>query len=756
MRLIYCIELIIQTWIRFMINTSFRWVTVIVCSQFLYSSVFATDKPINNAYWWPNQLDLSILRHSEISSNPNNPSERYPEEFQKLDLNALIEDLKRMMTTSQDWWPADYGTYAPFFIRMAWHSAGTYRISDGRGGAEGGMQRFAPLNSWPDNANLDKARRLLWPIKQKYGNKISWSDLMVLSGNVALESMGFKTIGFAGGRIDAWEPEHIDWGQEDKWLASHRIIAKTGQLKKPYAATQMGLIYVNPEGPNGNPDPIAAAKHIRETFSRMAMNDEETVALIAGGHAFGKAHGAANAQKYIGPSPEAAPIEQQGLGWKNNYKSGKGVDTITSGLEGAWSVTPNHWSNSYLQNLYQYEWIKTKSPSGAIQWIPQDKQAEKMVPDAHDPNRRHAPIMFTTDLALKIDPSYRKISERFLKHPEELEQAFAKAWFKLMHRDMGPRSRYLGSLVPKEIFIWQDPVPPADHQLINVDDIKEIKHLIHNTGLTNAELIRTAWSAASIFRQTDMRGGANGARIRLAPQKDWVINEPKELAKVLFKLEEVQNTFNQMTTHTAKLSLADLIVLAGNTGVENAARQGGYEIDIPFIPGRTDATQEMTDIVSFDVLQPHADGFRNYYENSNQDSAEKLLVDKASMLNLSIPEMTVLVGGLRVLNVNYQQSPYGVLTNHPGQLNNDFFVNLLDMSTIWRKSSNSNTYEGIDRKTGQVKWKASSVDLVFGANSELRAVAEFYAQDDMKEKFINDFVHAWTKVMNADRFDIHL
>lgn len=737
-----------------MFNGKLKLLTVLICTPFLSNLAFSSDSPTNNAYWWPNRLDLSVLRHSEDLSNPNDRNQKYADDFKKLDLKAITQDLKKLMITSQDWWPADYGTYAPLFIRMAWHSAGTYRISDGRGGADGGMQRFAPLNSWPDNANLDKARRLLWPIKQKYGNKISWSDLIVLSGNVALESMGFKTIGFAGGRTDAWEPEHIDWGHEDKWLASHREDLKTGELKKPYAATQMGLIYVNPEGPNGNPDPMKAAKQIRETFGRMAMNDEETVALIAGGHAFGKAHGAANAGQYVGPAPEASPIEQQGLGWKNSYKTGKGPDTITSGLEGAWSMTPHQWSNSYLENLYQFDWIQTKSPGGATQWIPKDPKAKMLVPDAHDATKRHAPIMFTTDIALKVDPAYRKISERYLKHPKELEQAFANAWFKLMHRDMGPRSRYLGELAPKQTFIWQDPVPDAMNIQLNKEDIQYLKNQILNTGLSDAEFIRTAWASASIFRKTDMRGGVNGARIRLEPQKNWPVNQPKELSKVITVLESIQNQFVQHSEQKNTISLADLIVLAGNTAIEHSANLAGYSVDVPFIPGRTDASQEMTDVASFSVLQPHADGFRNYYENDNQQTAEELLIERADMLNLTIPEMTVLIGGLRVLDINYNHMPYGVLTHTPGKLTNDFFVNLLDMSITWQKSSNSNIYEGIDNHTGKVKWQATSVDLIFGANSELRAVSEFYAQDDMKEKFIRDFINVWTKVMNNDRFDI--
>ena len=719
---------------------------------FLIQPVFAEEKPTTNEYWWPNKLDLSSLRHHD--ADPHDKTYQYAQKFKSLDLDALVKDLKQLMITSQDWWPADYGTYGPFFIRMTWHSAGTYRTVDGRGGAEGAMQRFAPLDSWPDNTNLDKARRLLWPIKQKYGDKISWSDLMVLAGNVAMESMGFQTIGFAGGRVDEWEPEQVNWGYENTWLASHRYDKKTGELQKPLAATQMGLIYVNPEGPNGNPDPLAAAKHIRETFRRMAMNDEETVALIAGGHAFGKAHGAAPASKHIGPNPESSPIEQQGLGWKNNYKTGKGPDTITSGLEGAWSVTPTLWSNSYLENLYQFNWVKTKSPSGATQWVPDNPKTMNMIPDAYDTNKRHAPIMFTTDLALKFDPAYRKISERFLKHPEELKRAYAKAWFKLIHRDMGPRSRYLGSLVPKEVFIWQDPVPVVNYDMVNNLDINELKSSIAQSGINNAEFIRTAWASASIYRKTDMRGGANGARIRLIPQKNWVVNNPQELDKVIKKLEEIQMQFNQKQTTNKKISLSDMIILAGNVGIEQAAKNAGFSLEVPFLPGRTDASQEMTDVESFAVLKPTADGFRNYYENKNTSSPEEMLIDKASQLNLSVPEMTVLIGGMRVLNANYGQNSLGVLTNRPGTLSNDFFIHLLDMSTEWRPTSQKGIYEGIDRHSGQLKWKASSVDLLFGSNSELRAVAEYYAQNDMQQTFIKDFVQAWTKVMNTDRFDV--
>jgi catalase-peroxidase len=716
-------------------------------------SGFSEDRPMTNRDWFPKKLNLEPLRpHCHVS--PQDKNFNYAKAFARLDMNALISDLKDMMTHSQDWWPADYGTYAPFFIRMTWHSAGTYRIFDGRGGAEGSMQRFAPLNSWPDNANLDKARRLLWPIKQKYGNQISWSDLMVLTGNVAMESMGFKTIGFAGGRVDAWEPKPINWGYESQWFAHHRQ-DKNGQLQKPFAATEMGLIYVNAEGPNGNPDPLQAAKDIRVTFSRMAMNDEETVALIAGGHAFGKAHGAANS-KNLGPSPELAPIEQQGLGWKNSYKTGKGPDTITSGYEGAWSQTPTLWSNSYLENLYHFNWVKTKSPAGATQWTPDDAKASNMVPNAYDANLRHPPMMFTTDLALKADPAYRKISERFLNHPEELKVAFANAWFKLTHRDMGPRSRYLGPLVPKQLFIWQDPIPAIDYQLVDASDIKSLKSELLNSGISQAQLIKTAWASASSFRGTDLRGGANGARVRLLPQINWPVNNPTELNQVLTKLATIQKKFNDAQTSNKKISLADLIVLGGSAAIEKSAQLAGYTIEVPFTPGRNDATQEMTDTISFNVLQPHADGFRNYYEANNQKSAPELLVDKASQLNLTVPEMTVLIGGMRVLNTNYDASSVGVLTANPGQLNNAFFENLLNMSTTWKPSETaSGLYQGIDNQSGEIKWQASPVDLIFGSDSELRAVAEFYASPENKQQFVQDFVNAWVKVMNLDRFDLN-
>ncbi|MGQ3892468.1 catalase/peroxidase HPI [Legionella sp. CNM-4043-24] len=717
------------------------------------TGLYADDTTKTNEYWWPKMLDLSPLRQPNATSNPQGEDFNYAEAFNSLDLNAVIADLKTLMTSSQEWWPADYNNYGPLFIRMSWHAAGTYRIFDGRGGANGGFQRLVPQNSWPDNANLDKARRLLWPIKQKYGDKISWADLLVLAGNVAMESMGFKTMGFAGGRIDAWEAVDINWGSEGKWLESNRK-APDGTLKKPLAASVMGLIYVNPEGPNGVPDPLAAAKDIRETFGRMAMNDEETVALIAGGHAFGKTHGAASTQN-LGPAPAAADIDQQGFGWKNSYGTGKGKDAITSGLEGAWTVSPTKWSHNYLENLFAFNWVQTKSPAGATQWIPDNKSASSMVPDAFDASKRHAPVMLTTDLALKFDPVYSKIAKRFLDNPAEFNDAFARAWFKLIHRDMGPKSRYLGPLVPKETMIWQDPVPAVDYTLVDTQDIDQLKNKIINSGLTNADLLKTAWASASTFRHTDMRGGANGARIRLAPQNEWPVNDPAQLAQVLKTLEGIELEFNKAQTGGKKVSLADLIVLAGNVAIEQSLKQSGFNIQVPFTPGRTDATQEMTDVNSFAVLKPSADGFRNYFDKNNQKSPPEMLIDKASLLNLSVPEMTVLIGGMRVLNGNAGQNQYGVLTDKPGTLSNDFFVNLLDMSTEWKKSqSEDGIYEGFDRKSGQLKWKATSVDLIFGANSELRAVAEFYATDDAKETFINDFIKAWVKVMNADRFDL--
>ena len=732
----------------------FAALVVVISPLVITTSAYAQDKPKTNEYWWPDRLDLSSLRQPNVTSNPMGEEFNYAEEFNSLDLNAVINDLKQLMTNSQEWWPADFGHYGPLFIRMSWHDAGTYRTYDGRGGANGGFQRLAPLNSWPDNANLDKARRLLWPIKQKYGRKISWADLLVLAGNVAMDSMGFKTIGFAGGREDAWEAEDINWGPEGEWLTSNRR-NPDGTLEKPLAATVMGLIYVNPEGPNGVPDPLAAAKNIREEFERMSMNDEETVALIAGGHAFGKVHGAASTE-YLGPAPEAASIEQQDLGWKNSYGTGKGKDTITSGLEGSWTITPTEWSHNYLQNLFNFNWVKTKSPGGANQWIPDDESASSMVPDAFDPNKRHAPIMLTTDLALKFDPVYSKIAKRFLDNPKEFEEAFAQAWFKLLHRDMGPRSRYLGPLVPEEVMIWQDPVPDVDYQLVDSNDIADLKTKILNSGLSVLELVRTAWASASTFRYTDKRGGANGARIRLEPQKNWPVNDPKELAKVLKTLEDIQNYFNNAQTGRKKVSLADLIILGGDAAIEQAAaKQAGHNVNVPFTPGRTDATQEMTDVKSFEVLNPTADGFRNYLDNSNKMSPPQMLVDKAKMLNLTVPEMTALVGGMRVLNANTVQSQYGIFTDKPGTLNNDFFINLLDMSTQWKKSSETEgVYEGHDRKTGKLKWKATSVDLIFGSNSELRAAAEVYATDDSQEKFLRDFVNAWVKVMTLDRFDL--
>ncbi len=711
--------------------------------------------PKNNRFWWPDKLDLSPLRQNQRTSDPMGKNFNYAEEFNKLDLNALTTDLKALMTNSQDWWPADFGHYGPLFIRMSWHAAGTYRIYDGRGGAGGGQQRFAPLNSWPDNANLDKARRLLWPIKQKYGEKISWADLLVLAGNVAMDDMGFKTMGFAGGRMDDWEPEQVNWGMEKKWLTvSEKRVTKDGKLKKPFGATVMGLIYVNPEGPNGEPDPIKAAKAIRQSFGNMAMNDEETVALIAGGHAFGKVHGAAST-KHLGPAPAGAPIQEQGFGWKSSYKTGKGKDAITSGLEGAWTVTPAKWSHNYLQNLFAFEWIKTKSPAGAVQWKPKSKGDENMVPDAFDPDKKHAPMMLTTDLALKFDPEYRKISQRFLNNPKELEKAFAKAWFKLIHRDMGPRSRYLGPLVPKEEFIWQDPVPPVDYELVSTEDVNKLKGEILDSGLTVPVLVRTAWASASVYRDTDKRGGANGARIRLEPQKEWQVNNPDELDKVLTRLTDIQKAFNDAQTGNKKVSLADLIIIGGDAAIEKAAKQAGIEIDVPFAPGRTDASQAQTDVRSFEVLEPKADGFRNYYSQENKNSLPEMLVDKASMLNLTVPETTVLIGGMRALNANTGQTPYGVFTDKPGTLTNDFFVNLLSMKYDWKKSdAEEGIYEGYDRKTGKLIWKGTAVDLIFGKNSELRAVAEVYASDDSKEKFVNDFVKAWVKVMRLDRYDL--
>ena len=706
-----------------------------------------------NHNWWPEKLNLQPLRQHAEESNPLAPDFDYAEAFQALDLNAVKKDIEALMTSSQDWWPADYGHYGPFFIRMAWHSAGTYRVQDGRGGAGGGQQRFEPLNSWPDNVSLDKARRLLWPVKQKYGKSLSWADLMVLTGNVALESMGFKTFGFAGGREDEWEPDMTYWGPEKEWLGDERYHGDR-KLENPLAAVQMGLIYVNPEGPNGNPDPLAAAKDIRDTFGRMAMNDEETVALIAGGHTFGKAHGAHKPEECLEAEPAAAPVEQQGLGWKNNCGKGNAEDTITSGLEGAWSANPTAWTSQYLDNLFAFEWVKTKSPAGAVQWVPKNADQVKIVPDAHVKGKRHAPIMFTTDLSLKKDPAYRKIAKRFHDNPEEYQLAFAKAWFKLTHRDMGPRTRYLGDLVPEETLIWQDPVPAVEHKLIGNRDIKKLKAAILDTGLTVPELVRTAWASAATFRGTDMRGGANGARLQLAPQKDWAANNPAEVAKVIAELKKVQKDFNESKWGNTRVSLADLIVLGGAAAIEKAASDAGVEVTVPFKPGRGDATQAQTDVSSFAVLEPKADGFRNYFTGSARLSPAEALVDRADMLTLTVPEMTVLVGGLRALDANTGGVKHGVFTDRPGTLSNDFFVNLLDMSTQWSKSSSQGLYEGRDRSSGTLKWTATPVDLVFGSNSELRAVAEVYAANDAKQKFAEDFVNAWTKVMTLDRFDL--
>ncbi len=706
-----------------------------------------------NANWWPNQLNLKILHQQSPLSDPMDKEFNYAEEFKSLDLDAVIKDLHALMTTSQDWWPADYGHYGGLFIRMAWHSAGTYRIGDGRGGAGSGAQRFAPLNSWPDNVNLDKARRLLWPIKQKYGRKLSWADLLILAGNVALESMGFKTFGFGGGREDVWEPDDIFWGPEGTWLGDQRYTGDR-QLDNPLGAVQMGLIYVNPEGPNGKPDPVAAARDIRETFARMAMNDEETVALIAGGHTFGKTHGAADPSKYVGPEPEGASIEEQGLGWKNTFGSGKGVHTISSGLEGAWTTTPTKWSNNYLENLFGFEWELTKSPAGANQWTPKGGAGAGTVPDAHDPSKRHAPFMLSTDLSLRMDPIYEPIARRFLKNPQEFADAFAKAWYKLTHRDMGPLSRYLGPLVPAEPQLWQDPIPAVDHKLIGKQDIVALKAKILASGLSISQLVMTAWASAATFRGSDKRGGANGARIRLAPQKDWEVNQPAELAKVLKKLAAIQKDFNSAQSGGKKVSLADLIVLGGCAAVEASAKKAGHDVKVPFSPGRMDASQKQTDVHSFAVLQPAADGFRNYQRKGDQRPAEELLVDRSQLLTLTAPEMTVLVGGMRALNANFGQSKHGVFTNRPETLTNDFFVNLLDMGTKWEASSTDGVFEGRDRATGKLKWTGTRVDLVFGSNSQLRAIAEVYACDDSKEAFVKDFVAAWNKVMNLDRYDL--
>jgi catalase-peroxidase len=707
-----------------------------------------------NRDWWPNQLKLNVLRQNSSLSNPMGKDFNYAEEFKSLDYEALKKDLTALMTDSQDWWPADFGHYGPLFIRMAWHSAGTYRTGDGRGGAGGGQQRFAPLNSWPDNANLDKARRLLWPIKQKYGKKISWADLMVLAGNVALESMGFKTFGFAGGRADVWEPEEdVYWGSETTWLEGDKRYSGERDLDNPLAAVQMGLIYVNPEGPNGNPDPLAAAKDIRETFARMAMNDEETVALIAGGHTFGKAHGAGEAT-HVGKEPEACDIEEMGLGWKCDFNTGVGCDTITSGLEVTWTTTPTKWSNNFFWNLFGYDWELTKSPAGANQWRPKNGAGANTIPDAHDKNKRHFPAMLTTDLALRFDPEYEKISRRFFENPDEFAEAFAKAWFKLTHRDMGPKARYLGPEVPKEDLIWQDPIPACDHKLADEKDIKSLKEKILNSGLTVSQLVTTAWASASTFRGSDKRGGANGARIRLAPLKYWTVNNPAQLAKVLDTLEGIQKDFNSKSGDK-KISLADLIVLGGNAAIEKAAKDAGYEIAVPFTPGRMDASQEQTDVESFAVMEPAADGFRNYCKTKFTIPTEELLIDKAQLLRLTAPEMTALIGGMRVLDTNFDNSKHGVFTNTPGKLTNDFFVNLLETGTVWKASDDTKEiFEGKDRKTGELKWTATRADLIFGSNSELRALAEVYASEDAKEKFVNDFVSAWDKVMNNDRFDL--
>ncbi len=709
----------------------------------------------SSATWWPNQLNLKILHQHSPRSDPMGEAFNYAQEFRSLDLDTVIKDLHALMTDSQDWWPADYGHYGPFFIRMAWHSAGTYRVADGRGGAGSGAQRFAPLNSWPDNVSLDKARRLLWPIKQKYGRKLSWADLIVLAGNVALESMGFKTFGFAGGREDIWEPEEdIYWGPEGKWLDDQRYSGDR-ELQNPLAAVQMGLIYVNPEGPNGKPDPVASARDIRETFARMAMDDEETVALVAGGHTFGKCHGAEVPGTYVGPEPEGAGIEEQGLGWKNSFGTGRGVHTISSGIEGAWTTNPVQWDNSYLEILFGYEWVLTQSPAGAHQWTPKDAAAAGTVPDAHDPSKRHAPMMTTADLALRMDPAYEKISRRFLANPEQFADAFARAWYKLTHRDMGPIARYLGPLVPAEQLLWQDPIPAVNHDLIGAQDIAALKASILAAGLSISQLVSTAWASAATFRGSDKRGGANGARIRLAPQKDWEVNQPAELAKVLDTLEAVQKEFNGALSGGKKVSLADLIVLGGCAAVEEAARKAGHDVEVPFSPGRMDASQEQTDVHSFAVLEPTADGFRNYLRTGHEGSAAELLVDRANLMTLTAPEMAVLLGGMRALNANFGQSGLGVFTKRPETLTNDFFVNLLDMRTKWQKSATSEgVFEGRDRTTGELKWTGTVVDLVFGSNSQLRALTEVYASNDAEPAFVRDFVAAWNKVMNLDRYDL--
>ena len=719
----------------------------------LPAGAVAQDRAPDNDYWWPDWLNLDPLRQASPDSSPLGDDFDYREAFESVDLEALKAELTELMTTSQDWWPADYGHYGPFFIRMAWHSAGTYRTVDGRGGADGGLQRLAPLNSWPDNANLDKATRLLWPLKQKYGRKISWADLMILAGTVAMESMGFETLGFAGGRVDAWQPEDVNWGPEGEWLGADRR-DEDGALKKPFGATQMGLIYVNPQGPGGNSDPQSAANAIREAFGRMAMNDEETAALIAGGHTFGKAHGVADSSQYVGVEPEGGDIEAQGFGWRNSYGSGSGADTITSGLEGAWTRSPAEWTHNFLENLYGYEWEQTRSPGGAVQWRPAGGAASDLVPDAHDPSLRHAPMMLTTDLALKVDPAYREITSRWLDNPDEFADAFARAWFKLTHRDLGPTSRYLGDLAPDREFVWQDPVPEVDHALIDDGDASALKAEILDSGLSTAALVRAAWASASTFRGTDMRGGANGARIRLAPQREWLANDPGELAGVLETLAGIQSRFNDSQTGDKRVSLADVIVLGGAAAIERAAAEGGRDVSVPFAPGRTDASAEQTDAEAFALLEPTADGFRNYFAAGNSRSPAEMLVEKAAFLNLTIPEMTVLVGGMRALDANAGGSAHGVFTDRPGTLSNDFFVNLTDMSTVWARSSTEGLYEGQDRATGDLKWTATPVDLIFGSSSELRAVAEFYAADDAQDDFVHDFVAAWTKVMTLDRFDL--
>jgi catalase-peroxidase len=728
-------------------------ISVALTSLVLPTKALAGNEAKTNQFWWPDQLSLSPLRQHGAESNPYGEQFNYAKEFASLDLAMLKKDIQSTLTDSKTWWPADWGHYGPLMIRMAWHSAGVYRVHDGRGGASGGQQRFAPLNSWPDNVNLDKARRLLWPVKQKYGRKISWADLMVLSGNVALESMGFKTFGFAGGRTDDWEPDLVYWGPETAMLSDKRR-DKKGKLKGPLAAVEMGLIYVNPEGPHGKPDPLLAANDIRMSFGRMAMNDEEIVALIAGVHTLGKAHGAKKPNECVGVEPAAADIEAQGLGWKNKCGTGVGADTISSGLEGAWTVTPTQWSSNYLDNLMNFTWVLTKSPAGAKQWIPDTKAAANLVPDAHIPNKRHAPIMFTTDIALKEDPQFRKIVERFRADPAQFDLAFAKAWFKLTHRDMGPRARYVGAEVPNEVLMWQDPIPAINYQLISNNDIKHLKKQITHSGLTTAELVRTAWAAASSHRVTDMRGGANGARINLEPQNSWAVNNPKELSKVLAKLKDIQATFNKKSP-TTRVSLADIIVLAGASAIENAAAKAGNKITVPFSPGRADANQAQTNVKSFNYLKPKADGFRNYYSDDSYSSPTEMLVDKANSLGLNVPEMTVLLGGMRALDANYNASSYGVFTDKPGVLTNDFFVNLLDMATVWTKDkSNAGVYLGHDRASGKEKWQATPVDLIFGSSSELRAIAEVYASDDADMKFVNDFTKAWVKVMQLDRFDL--